>query len=318
MSITDRTYSYCLLTYNQAATVADAVASALAQDCPALEIVISDDCSTDDTFAVIESTLAGYIGPHRIVLSRNPKNYGLAGNIARIHELSTGDVIIVAAGDDVSMSQRSAQIMAAFAAEDPLLVCSHAVVMDQNGIELPGNFHRAAFYRPWTLAKVAKSNALYIGATGAWARELYTKYGPMNPDAYEDLVFGFRAALEGRVCVLNERLVHYRLGLGITSLESSLANAAGFTAHRAKSHRVAAAVLEQRTTDALTSGLPQSSHILHVIRKAEARAVIGLAFCEGQHRKTACLALRHPLLALDVFLTETRKLRKFKRRLAKA
>jgi len=306
------------LTYNQADTVADAVASALAQDCPPLEIVISDDCSKDDTFAIVQKTIAEYAGPHRIVLNRNLQNLGLAGNIARIHDLSTGDVIIAATGDDISMPQRSARIMAAFVRENPLHVCSHAIVMDLNGTELPGNFHRAAFYRPWTLAKVAGSDALYIGATGAWAREVYTKYGPLNPEAYEGLIFGFRAALEGRVCVLDEKLVRYRLGNGITSAAGNLMDPTAFTAHRAKSYRVAAAVLEQRAADARTFGLPATSDIWRVIRKAEDRAVIGLAFCEGQHRQTARLAMRNPLLALGVILTEIRRLRKLRRRMAKA
>lgn len=90
--------SYVLLTFNQRATVAGAVRSALAQDVQPMEIVISDDCSTDGTFSEVESVVAGYQGPHRVILNRNPENLGLAGNLDKVHELSSGDVIIGSSG----------------------------------------------------------------------------------------------------------------------------------------------------------------------------------------------------------------------------
>jgi glycosyltransferase involved in cell wall biosynthesis len=310
----DHTYSYCLLTYNQAGTVADAAASALAQECPPLEIVISDDCSTDDTFAILQAVVAEYTGPHRVVLHKNSKNLGLAGNIAKIHDLSTGDIIIAAAGDDLSMPQRARRIMDVFAAHSPLLVCSHAVVIDQNGDELSGDFHRAAFYHPWTLPKVAASNSLYLGATGAWAREIYTKYGPLDPDAYEDLVFGFRAALEGRVHLIEEKLIRYRIGLGITTSMEHLPNADAYKAHRAKSFHVAAAVFAQRFKDAQTFGLSKSAKAWDAIRQAQTRAAIGQAYYQNQRRVMMQKLFRHPLIVLDIVYNESRMLRKFKRR----
>ncbi|WP_415234432.1 glycosyltransferase family 2 protein [Pseudorhodobacter sp.] len=313
----DRTYSYCLLTYNQSKTVAAAVKSALDQDCAAMQIVISDDCSKDDTFSIIQQTVAGYAGPHHVVLNRNQRNLGLAGNIDIVHGLSAGDVIIAAAGDDTSHPSRSRQIMRAFETDDCLLACSRAVVVDPQGVELQGDFHKATFYQGWDLAKVAGSNSLYIGATGAWARELYTKYGAFDPAAYEDLVLGFRAALEGRIAVIDEKLVNYCLGGGITSSADYFDDLHAFKAHRAQSYVVASAIMRQRLKDAQTYGLEASSAVWAVIRKAQTRAAIGLSYYRGTRGDLFLHALRHPFLVLDTVYSERRRCRKMLRRMRK-
>lgn len=313
----DRTYSFCLLTYNQSETVEDAVESALAQDCSPMQIVISDDCSDDSTFTIVEKTVASYDGPHQIVLNRNVRNLGLAGNVDKIHDLASGDVIIAAAGDDISLPNRTRRIMETFEAEDPVLVCSHAVVIDPQGQELPGNFHRATFYCDWNLSKVAGSNSLYIGATGAWARELYTNFGAFDPEAYEDLVLGFRAALEGRVSVIKEKLVKYRLGKGITSSAGYLGDPIAFNTHRAQSFLVAEAIMRQRGKDAETFGLMANSAVWPIICKAQTHAKIGLSYYRGMSGDLLRHAIRHPLMVISTVYAERRRLRKMKRQTRK-
>ena len=46
--------SFLLLTYNQENYIQDAINGALAQTYSPLEIIISDDCSTDGTYKKIE------------------------------------------------------------------------------------------------------------------------------------------------------------------------------------------------------------------------------------------------------------------------
>lgn len=52
--------------FNRSALVAAAVRSCLAQACEPREIVLSDDASTDDTFAVLQALAAAYQGLHRV------------------------------------------------------------------------------------------------------------------------------------------------------------------------------------------------------------------------------------------------------------
>src|SRR5882724_10978922 len=68
-----------LITYNQDRFIADALHSVLNQTYP-MDIIISDDCSSDETPAVIRRILAGYKGSHRITMNTNCKNQGICGN----------------------------------------------------------------------------------------------------------------------------------------------------------------------------------------------------------------------------------------------
>src|SRR5205085_9105639 len=99
--------SLILLTYNQERFVAAAVKSALEQVGVTLQIVISDDNSPDKTFEVIQETVRDYKGPHQVVLNRNPKNLGLTGNLNHAWSLTTGEFVIVQAGDDLSVPDRA-------------------------------------------------------------------------------------------------------------------------------------------------------------------------------------------------------------------
>ncbi|WP_375227382.1 glycosyltransferase [Roseobacter sp. S98] len=303
-------FSYILLTYNQQDTVQAAVESALKQTGVVLEIVISDDHSTDETFGVIQKAVAGYDGAHRIILNRNPHNLGLAGNIDKAHQLSSGDVLIAAAGDDRSYANRSARIAAAFACGGPLLVCSYADVIGPDDLPVKGNFRKALFYNDWNRARAARSKSLYIGATGAWHRDLYDRFGPLRPGTYEDLVLGFRAALENRIEVIEEALVQYRLGTGITSSDGYYSDAAKFRARRAKGFLAQQAIMQQRIADAIVFGLSEDDEVFQILRKEQAKADLGVSYYESTWFAFSRAALRNPLLALYIVWSERMKLRK--------
>ena len=63
------------------------IEAAFAQTWSPLEILLSDDCSPDGTFAVMQEMAAAYSGPHRVILNRNPKNLGITAHVDRIMEL---------------------------------------------------------------------------------------------------------------------------------------------------------------------------------------------------------------------------------------
>lgn len=83
--------------YNCAGTIRQAVASVLAQTYGELEVVIVDDCSTDDTFAVCQELAQG---DGRIRVQRNEKNTGPAGARNKGIALAAGEYIAFLDGDD--------------------------------------------------------------------------------------------------------------------------------------------------------------------------------------------------------------------------
>jgi glycosyltransferase involved in cell wall biosynthesis len=304
--------SYILLTYNQRDTVTAAVESALEQDVQPMEIIISDDCSSDGTFAEVEAAVSGYSGPHRVILNRNAKNLGLAGNLAKVHELSTGDIIIAAAGDDISHRHRCQKILETFIEEKPLLVCSYAKVIDPAGKPVSGNFRTALFYREaWDLKQVARSKSLYIGATGAWHRSLYDRYGPIAAGSYEDLVLGFRAALEERVAVIREELVSYRLGFGVTSSDAYQPDIETFKKQRLNSYLALKAVMHQREVDARKFGLTTHSPVMRVLQREQRKADLRIAYYRDTTAAYTAKFWRQPLLMLAITYAERHRARRF-------
>lgn len=89
--------------HNAADTVATAIASALSQDWSPLEVLLVDDCSTDNSVAVIEAAIAG---EPRARLIRHQRNTGVGGARRTLVEAARGEFIAFFDDDDVSASDR--------------------------------------------------------------------------------------------------------------------------------------------------------------------------------------------------------------------
>lgn len=90
--------SVCIPTFNYGAFLRDALASALAQSFGDLEVVVVDNCSTDDTAAVVEE--ARRRDP-RVRYVRNSENVGAQRNLNRCLELARGEYVNVLGADDL-------------------------------------------------------------------------------------------------------------------------------------------------------------------------------------------------------------------------
>jgi len=92
-------YSVIIITYNQEHLIGRALESILCQKEYLYEIVVSDDCSTDKTWEVIQSYKQQY--PAIIKPFRNAVNLGIFGNLESTWDKVSGDIIFSCAGDDV-------------------------------------------------------------------------------------------------------------------------------------------------------------------------------------------------------------------------
>lgn len=93
-----------VITYNQEATIRQTLDSILAQKGDFdLELVIGEDCSLDNTFAICQEYANKYPISNvkcQIVLLPNQKNLGIMANFARVMHACTGEYIGICAGDD--------------------------------------------------------------------------------------------------------------------------------------------------------------------------------------------------------------------------
>jgi glycosyltransferase involved in cell wall biosynthesis len=204
--------TFALVAYNQEHFIAEAVAGALSQTFSPLEIIISDDCSTDHTFKIIQEQVAEYRGPHKIRLNQNERNIGFGSHINRVMEMATGTLIVVAAGDDVSLHNRVERLYSVYnsSGRKAMSIFSNAIVIDESG-----NKEQLCGQKidPQTLSLywLAKHMGGAMGCSHAWDRRLFDLFGPMDKEViHEDVVISFRAALLGKIEYLNEVLVLYR------------------------------------------------------------------------------------------------------------
>jgi len=156
--------------------------------------------------------VSGYGGPHKVVLNRNAQNLGLAGNNNRAWELSSGEFIVMQAGDDLSLPARTTELVNAWqcAGNPAHLVCSYHQPIDIHG-EPCGDVWTQVVWASSVREAVAFGGCTALGCTAGYAREIHAKYGPLDPRILmEDWVYPFRAMLESRVAVVRQPLVQYR------------------------------------------------------------------------------------------------------------
>ena len=94
--------SYLLFTYKQEKFIKETVEAALEQTYSPLEIIISDDCSSDKTFKIIEEVVRSYKGPHQVITNRNEINLGIGAHVFSVLKRAKGEYMVLVGGDDIS------------------------------------------------------------------------------------------------------------------------------------------------------------------------------------------------------------------------
>lgn len=90
--------SVLVICYNQEKVISRAIDSLLAQKDYIYEICVSDDCSKDRTWDILQEYSSKY--PGLFVLNRNNPNVGIFENIERTWAMPSGDILYSLAGDD--------------------------------------------------------------------------------------------------------------------------------------------------------------------------------------------------------------------------
>lgn len=96
--------------YNCADTLAEALDSILAQTYDSWELIVCDDASTDDTYAVAQTYAQRY--PDKIILLRNEEHRYLAYALNRCLACASGELVARMDGDDRSHPERFARQVA--------------------------------------------------------------------------------------------------------------------------------------------------------------------------------------------------------------
>lgn len=202
-----------LLTYNQQDLVREAARSVLAQDYPDLQVILSDDRSSDATFAILKEEAAAYRGPHKLVVRQPPRNLGLVYHLYDVAALATGGLLICAEGDDIAYPNRTRRLVEAWLANGADALVSNWNVIDEQGRVLQrgrseggGSDLRTNDYFP------GRPINLLTGATAAYSAEALSRIPPPREPVFaEDLYVSLLLSWRGkRIHYVDEPLVGYR------------------------------------------------------------------------------------------------------------
>lgn len=205
--------SFVLLAYNQEKYIADAIKGALSQDYENLEIILSDDASTDSTAEIISSMVSEYGGQHEIVTNINPLNLGLASHFNKIMNIARGEIIVIAAGDDISLPARvTRSVDILLANPEAAFVSFTDILIDEHGKYLREGIDKTRETGKVTLEDyILKSQKGFSGASRAFFRELYDLYGPLDSNCpTEDTPLLIRGLITGEGVISPENTIKYR------------------------------------------------------------------------------------------------------------
>ncbi len=193
--------------YNNQATLADALISALAQDHPNTELIVVDGGSTDGTLEIIQR----YAGQIAQVVSEPDR--GIYDALNKGLRLATGDAVGFLHSDDTFADDHVLSRIATALADPKVDACYGDLryVRHDNPNHVVRHW-RAGSYHPRLLAQgwMPPHPTLYL------RRALYERHGGFNLRyriaADYDLMLRMLSRIEGRVVYLPDVLVHMRLG----------------------------------------------------------------------------------------------------------
>jgi glycosyltransferase involved in cell wall biosynthesis len=202
-----------LITFNQRKFVEEAVLAALGQTHRSLEVVICDDASEDGTFELASSTVAATPTRHYVRLHQNRQRLGI-NNFNQLLSLSTGDLIVIAHGDDISSPARVERIVQAWLSSGSSMITSNAQEIDAEG-NLLGDANLPGAIPDNSLVGIAANgwNPTLWGAVLAIHRDVFDVFGPLDPNQSvltTDWILPFRAASINGIKYIDEKLVRIR------------------------------------------------------------------------------------------------------------
>ena len=204
-------------TYNRALLLKECVTGALAQSYQNIEVLVSDNASTDDTLAVLSS-----INDTRLRVITNPKNLGAVENFSKCIREATGDYLVLLSDDnflDKDFLERCVQMIRSEPGLPIVLASYDNLVMDEfrenerrvvpailskklstgiwSGIDILREYFHGRISAD-SLSVVVRTNVLR-------QNNRYTKEYPFAPDK----ATWIPALLEGRAGLINERCATY-------------------------------------------------------------------------------------------------------------
>lgn len=201
--------SVAMATYNGRQHIRRQLDSLAAQSHPPAELVVTDDCSDDDTIALIQEFSKTASFPVKVY--RNETRLGYRTNFMRAASLCRSELIAFCDQDDYWYPIKIAQSVAPFEDSEILLTYHNADVVGEDGIRIGSLANRAAPITsgPWFFApgftEVFRQSLLELSNLWPQSRDSMESGEPSAHDKW----FFFLATVFGKVAYVDNPLVAY-------------------------------------------------------------------------------------------------------------
>jgi glycosyltransferase involved in cell wall biosynthesis len=198
--------SIALCTYNGEKFLVKQLESILNQDYANIEVVITDDCSTDTTRQILE---AYQIKDERIKLYFNEINLGYTKNFEKVIKLCTGKYIALSDQDDIWEKSKISELVAEI--NEKVMVFHNSDLIDENDNQI-GNYtvsNTTRIYDDESCLPFLFSNCVHGHAT-LFDSELKDYLFPFDDRYSHDWWLAYVAFNIGKVKYIDKILVHYR------------------------------------------------------------------------------------------------------------
>ncbi len=197
--------SVALCTYNGEKFISQQLDSILCQTYRHLEIIIVDDCSTDDTFDIVSSYARK---DPRIKCFKNEANQGFNKNFEYAIKLTTGEFIAISDQDDIWLPQKMELLLNNI--NDKWLIFSNSSYINDRNETIPGEILNNFNLEINNYKGILLANFI-TGHTTLFKREFLDYFLPLPQEGFYDWWMGFVALYHQKAIFLDEVLTQYRI-----------------------------------------------------------------------------------------------------------
>jgi glycosyltransferase involved in cell wall biosynthesis len=201
--------SICIPNYNNARYLEACIESALSQTYPDIEVVLVDDNSTDDSFAIAKKYA------NKVRVFSNPVNLGQPGNTNRCVGLSKGEYAVILHSDDVLLPN-FASTLAPTLYKHPtasMAVGERMLTDEKDRVKKITPLYDGDYILPGlSMAKIFMMTS-FLPCQVLLRRSVFDKIGGVDPRHIVNLdgLLWFKCALEGDIAYTQEPVSIYRI-----------------------------------------------------------------------------------------------------------
>nr|WP_199158649.1 glycosyltransferase family 2 protein [Pedobacter sp. ASV2] len=198
--------SIALCTYNGAEYLSQQLLSIVNQTYKNIEIVIVDDCSTDNTIEIVKSFTKDF---SQVKFYQNTKNLGFNKNFEKAIQLTTGDYVAISDQDDI-WELNKLELLYNNIGNNWLIFSNSAFIDEKNN-----PINKTLIEPSFKLGKRDFRSLLFYnfvtGHTALFARTFFPYIFPIPSSGYYDWWMGFIALYHKKIVYLNKTLTLHRI-----------------------------------------------------------------------------------------------------------